>query len=52
MGPEQRARRSQPDDDAVTRLWGDITAWRTTLSALVMELHQQLPIRCSGGLNE
>ncbi|KAL7387913.1 hypothetical protein ABVT39_003416 [Epinephelus coioides] len=42
---EQRARRSQPDNDAITRLRGHITAWRTTLSALVLELHQQVPAR-------
>ena len=49
---EQRPRRSQPDNDAITRLQGDITAQCTTLSALALELHQQVPIWCSGGLNE
>lgn len=40
---EQRARRSQPDNDATTRLRGHITAQRATLPALVLELHQQVP---------
>lgn len=48
---EQRAQRSQPDNDAITRLRGHITQC-TTLSALVRELHQQVPIWCSGGRNE
>lgn len=41
---KQRARRSQPDNDGITCLRGHITAQGTTLSALVLELHQQVPI--------
>lgn len=37
-GPhEQKAQHSQPDNDAVTCLRGQITAQHTTLSALVLE---------------